>query len=76
MRQRSRGSLRASVNAERPGDPDPLTERADGEQPGVAGGLSWRRLDDEWCAEEVEDLGSSGGYNLRRLPWEGKGPRG
>ena len=32
---------------EGPGEPDALIELADGEQPGVAGQLTGRRLDDE-----------------------------
>jgi hypothetical protein len=40
--------------------PDALVELADGEQPGVAGQLAWRRLDDERGAEEVQDLRPGG----------------
>jgi hypothetical protein len=39
-----------------PPQPDAPAELADGEQPGVAGELARRRLDDEWRAEEVQDL--------------------
>jgi hypothetical protein len=38
-----------------------LVELAGGEQPGVAGELARRRLDDERRAEEVQDLGPGGG---------------
>jgi hypothetical protein len=41
----------------RPGEPDALVELADGQQPGVAGQLTRRRLDDERRVEEVKDLG-------------------
>jgi len=37
------------------GEPDTVVELADGEQPGVAGELTVRRLDDERPAEEVQD---------------------
>jgi hypothetical protein len=37
-------------------EPDVLVELADGEQPGIAGELARRRLDDERRAEEVQDL--------------------
>src|SRR5262245_64004333 len=46
---------------EGPGEADALVELADGEQPGVAGELARRRLNDERCAEEVQDLGPGGG---------------
>jgi hypothetical protein len=42
------------------GEPDALVERADGLQPGVAGELARRRLDDERDAKEVEDLWPGG----------------
>ena len=42
--------------------PDALVELADGEQAGVAGELTRRRLDDERRAEEVQDLGPGGWY--------------
>jgi hypothetical protein len=55
------GQLRVAGVVERigegPGQADLLVELADGEQPGVAGELTRRWLDDERCAEEVEDLG-------------------
>jgi hypothetical protein len=41
---------------EGPGPADALVELTDGEQPGVAGELARRRLDEERRAEEVEDL--------------------
>jgi hypothetical protein len=44
----------------RPGQPEALVERVDGEQPGVAGELARRRLDEEGRAGEVEDFGSGG----------------
>jgi hypothetical protein len=37
-------------------EPDAPAELADGQQPGVAGELARRRLDDERRAEEVQDL--------------------
>ena len=43
-----------------PGKADALVERMDGEQPGVAGELTRRRLDDERRAEKVEDLRPGG----------------
>jgi hypothetical protein len=43
-----------------PGQADALVELADGEQPGVTGELTLRRLDDEWCAEEIQDLRPGG----------------
>jgi hypothetical protein len=42
---------------EGPGEPDALVELADGEQPGVAGELARRRLDDQRGAEKIQDLG-------------------
>ena len=45
---------------EGPGEPDALVELADGEQPGVAGELAGRRLDDERRGEEVQDLRPGG----------------
>jgi hypothetical protein len=51
-----------------PGQADALVKLADGEQSGVAGELARRRLDDEWRAEEVEDLGPGGGYTHQRSP--------
>jgi hypothetical protein len=54
------GQVRAPAVVEGAGvglaEADALSELADGEQPGVAGELSRRRLDDERGAEEVEDL--------------------
>jgi hypothetical protein len=44
--------------------PDALIELTGGQQPGVAGQRARRRLDDERRAEEVQDLGPGGGYNL------------
>ena len=38
------------------GQADALVELPDGQQPGVAGQLARRWLDDEWGAEEVQDL--------------------
>ena len=35
---------------EGPGEPDALVELADGQQPGVTGQLTRRRLDDEWVS--------------------------
>jgi hypothetical protein len=52
---------------ESPGEPDALVELAEGEQPGVAGQLSRRRLDDERRAEEVQDL-RPGEWYTHRLP--------
>jgi hypothetical protein len=48
------GVIEGSGNRRR--ESDGLVERADGEQPGVAGQLARRRLDDERRAEEVEDF--------------------
>jgi hypothetical protein len=47
------------------GEPDALVELADGEQPGVAGELPRRRLDDERGTEKVEDLRPGGWYTPR-----------
>jgi hypothetical protein len=47
---------------EGPGEPDALIEPADREQPGVAGQLARRRLDDQRRAEKVPDLGPGGWY--------------
>jgi hypothetical protein len=38
------------------GQADALVEVADGQQPGIAGQLARRRLDDQRRAEEVQDL--------------------
>ena len=45
------------------GQADALVELADGQQPGVAGELARRRLDDDRQAEKVEDLRPGGWYN-------------
>jgi hypothetical protein len=42
---------------EGPGQADALVERADGQQPGVAGQLARRRLDDQRRAEKIQDVG-------------------
>jgi hypothetical protein len=39
-----------------PGQADLLGELANRQEPGVAGGLAWRRFDDERGAEKVVDL--------------------
>jgi hypothetical protein len=52
---------------EGPGEPDALVDLAKGEQPGVAGELARRRLDDQRRAEEVQDL-RPGGWYTPRLP--------
>jgi hypothetical protein len=44
------------------GEPDALVKVADGEQPGVAGELARRRLDDDRHAEKVQDLRPVGWY--------------
>jgi len=49
------------------GEPDALIELADGQQPGIAGELARGRLNDQRCAEEVEDL-LPGGWYTQRLP--------
>jgi hypothetical protein len=41
---------------EGPGQADALVELADGQQPGVAGELTPRRLDHERGGEEIKDL--------------------
>src|SRR5262249_37694014 len=51
---------------------DALIELADREQPGIAGELTGRRLDDERGAEEVERLGPGRWYTHRLSPGEGK----
>ena len=43
---------------------DAPVELADGAQPGVTGELTLRRLDDEWCAEEIQDLRPQAGSIL------------
>jgi hypothetical protein len=45
--------------------PGAFAELADREQPGVAGLLAGRRLDDERGAEEVKDLWPAGAYTDR-----------
>jgi hypothetical protein len=57
---------------EGPGEPDAIVERADGEQPGVAGELPRRRLDDRRRAEEVQDLWPGSWYTHRWSPWSQK----
>jgi hypothetical protein len=47
------------------GGTDVLVELADGEQTGITGQLTRRRLDDEWCPEEVQDLWPGRWYNPR-----------
>src|SRR5262249_2563861 len=56
------------------GETDTFVELADGEQPGVAGELARRRLDDERRAEEVQDLWPGGWYTHRLPPRLRKGP--
>jgi hypothetical protein len=53
---------------EGPGEPDALVERADREQPGVAGELAWRWFEDERGAKEVQDMWPGGWYTHRRFP--------
>jgi hypothetical protein len=43
-----------------PGGPDALVERADGEQTGITGQLTMRRLDYERRPEEFQDLWPGG----------------
>ena len=54
---------------EGPGQADALVELADGQQPGVAGELTRRRLDDERAAEELQDSGPGGWYSQWVSPW-------
>jgi hypothetical protein len=61
-------------SGEGPGEPEALVELADGQQPGVAGQLVRRRLDDERRAEKVEDLWPGGGYTHRLPPRLRPGP--
>src|SRR5262245_34241094 len=51
-----------------PGEPDALVERADGLQPGIAGELAPRRLDDEWRAEKPRTCGQAAGRLSGCLP--------
>jgi hypothetical protein len=47
--------------AEGPGEPDAVIELADRQQPGVAGELARRRLDDERRAEKSRTCGQAAG---------------
>src|SRR5262249_28217484 len=59
---------------EGPGEPSALIELADGEQPGVAGQLARRQLEDERRTEEVEDLWPGEWYTHRLPPRLRTGP--
>src|SRR5262249_49188185 len=54
--------------------PDVLVELADGPQPGVAGELARRRLEDQRRAEKVQELGPGGWYTHQSSPRLRKGP--
>jgi hypothetical protein len=54
--------------SKRPGQADALVELADGQQHGVAGEPTLRRLDDERRTEEVQDLWPGGCYAHRLAP--------
>jgi hypothetical protein len=60
LQERVLGQIRVAGVVEGPGEgqgeSDALVELADGQQPSIAGELTRRQFDDEWRAEEVEDL--------------------
>jgi hypothetical protein len=80
LQERVRGEVGVAGGVEHVGqdsrESDALVELAKGEQPGVAGELARRRLDDQGRAEKIENLWPGGWYTRRLSPEKGTRPVG